>query len=238
MLLPPLMAQHLASGATVVVVPSEQLCCCFLGPVAAAGAGMGVQPRAAGAALAAAPVWGNHACTHQPCGRWDVLHGNWRKQAGHTAGVLCTLRLLWLRCASSSLRSRMCVCSLVHPDLSLALQALQLLFCLCKSFLTTAPPAEHAAHAPHRSGRQAEHAGGAAVMAGAFAAKVALLGAGLALVTYVPLPKLAREFVYSERTSRNCTLGCMFGLVGSRSGSRQPAASVNICVHFGWTRCG
>lgn len=45
-------------------------------------------------------------------------------------------------------------------------------------------------------------------MAGAFAAKVALLAAGLALVTYVPLPKLAREFVYSERRLRELEFGC------------------------------
>lgn len=43
-------------------------------------------------------------------------------------------------------------------------------------------------------------------MAGAFAAKVALLAAGLALVTYVPLPKLAREFVYSECRPEECAV--------------------------------
>lgn len=38
-------------------------------------------------------------------------------------------------------------------------------------------------------------------MAGAFAAKVALLAAGLACVTTFPLPKFVLEFVYSEAFS-------------------------------------
>ncbi|KAI7835461.1 hypothetical protein COHA_010636 [Chlorella ohadii] len=89
------------------------------------------------------------------------------------------------------------------------------------------PVEEHAAHASHRSGRQAEHAGGAAVMAGAFAAKVVLLGAGLALVTYVPLPKLAREFVY--------TLGIYSILSFAMDGPAAPISAllgVKVAPHF------
>ncbi|PRW60188.1 putative long-chain-alcohol O-fatty-acyltransferase 5 [Chlorella sorokiniana] len=89
------------------------------------------------------------------------------------------------------------------------------------------PVEEHAAHAQQRNGRQAEHAGGAAVMAGAFAAKVALLAAGLALVTFVPLPKLAREFVY--------TLGIFSILSFAMDGPAAPISAllgVKVAPHF------
>lgn len=61
---------------------------------------------------------------------------------------------------------------------------------------TSPSTGENAQPAPRR-GRQAEHAGGAAAMAGAFAGKAALMAAGVAVLHTDP-PLLVVDLLYSE----------------------------------------
>ena len=153
---------------------------------AAAGAGVVLQPRAAGAALGAPAVWSNPAGAHHSSGR--------RAWGG---SLSCT----WLPACDCSFCCRLpCHSCLVPRPLGAAAVVPAQRSAPCPAV------AEGTPHAPHRRGRKSEHAGGAAVMVGAFAAKVGPCARRSGRCGWGPAPGCRHAWIAACRgTGRHCS---------------------------------